>query len=306
MTGPGPALTVVVMGYRNQATIGEAVTSLLGQRAPEPFEVVVVTSGGDASAATVRATFPGLTVVESAERLLPGGARNAGVGVSRGAAVAFLAADCLAEPGWVAARLAAHRSGRPVVAGAMTSAPPHRPSGWASHFVLFCHRLPGRGPGVVAHPDAAAHGLSFDRSVLDRLGPFDADLRIGEDTEAARELMGLGIPVWFEPKVRTAHRGPHTLPALLRDHHRRGITSARAAAGGLRPTAPARALLGYPVAVAMVSRTTVAVAWRNGRGERLRLLVCLPWLGAAVAAGLAGRYRERLRAGRAPAAPTST
>src|SRR5690606_36734011 len=132
------------------------------------------------------------------------------------------------------------------------------------------------GAGRVAHPDAAAHGLSFHRTVLERLGPFDADLRIGEDTEAARQLNALDVTVWFAPGVRTAHRGPQTLRSTVRDHHRRGVTSARAAAGALRPTTRARAVVAYPLVVVLVVRSTIVVAWRNGRGERLRLLACLP------------------------------
>lgn len=301
-----PAITVVVMGYRNEATIGAALRSLADQESDDPFELVVVTSGGDRSADAARSAVPGVTVVESSERLLPGGARNAGVRASSGDIIAFLAADCLAEPGWTAARLAAHRAGHRVVAGAMTAAPPLRPSSLASHTVLFCQRLPGRGSGAVALPDAAAHGLSFDREVLDAIGPFDESMRVGEDTDAAQRLAELGEEIWLEAAVRTAHRGPSDTLAMLRDHHRRGAVSATAAGESLRPTALPRALIGYPVAVAAVSWTTFAIAWRNSPGERLRLVACAPWLVMAVGAGLLGRYRVRLGRGRAGVRQPST
>ncbi len=294
----GPAITVVVMGYRNEATIVAAVTSVLGQETTDPVEVVVVTSGGDGSAALVRSAFPELALVESASRLLPGGARNAGVAAGRGDIVAFLAADCLAEPGWVQARLAAHRAGHPVVAGAMTSAPPHRPSAVASHLALYCHRLPGRPAGPVDPTDPAAHGLSYDRPVLDRLGPFDPHVLVGEDTAAARRLGELGVPIWFEPRVRTAHRGPTGTRAMLADHHRRGRVAAQAAGPSARQGSRLRRAMALPAATAVISAQTAAAAWRNGRGERARLVVTLPWLVAAVAASLAGRYRERLRSDR--------
>jgi GT2 family glycosyltransferase len=287
-------MSIVVMGYRNEATIAAAVASLLSQAAVERVEVVVVTSGGDGSAAVVGALFGDVTVVESTEQLLPGGARNAGVGATSGGIVAFLAADCLAEPGWVAARLAAHRSGHPVVAGAMTCAPPASPSAWASYFTLFGHRLPGIGPRAISHPDPAAHGLSFDRAVLDRIGPFDADLLIGEDTDAARRLVARDIPVWFEPAVRTAHRGPGDTRALLADQRRRTSISARAKGASLVALSPGQAVWRYPGACLLGTGRTVRVAWRNGRGDRLRLSLCLPWIALARAASQAGTYRERL------------
>ena len=282
------------MGYQNEATIVAAVASLLDQAAPEPFEVVVVTSGGDDSAAAVAALADDVTVVDSAERLLPGGTRNAGVAATRGEIVAFLAADCLAEPGWVAARLAAHRSGHPVVAGAMTCALPAGLSAWASHFTLFGHRLPGIGPREISHPDPATHGLSFERAILERIGPFDSDLLIGEDTDAARRLAASNIPVWFDPGARTAHRGPRDTRALLADQRRRTRISARAKGASLVPISPTQAVWRYPSACLLGTGRTVRVAWRNGRGDRLRLLLCLPWIALARAAGQAGTYRERL------------
>lgn len=304
MTPSPAAITVVVMGYRNRATIVDAVASVVTQATPEPVEVVVVTSGNDGSGDAVRAAYPDLLVIDAPTRLLPGGARNAGVDAATGAVVAFLAADCLAEPGWVAARVAAHRAGHPVVAGAMTLAPPRPPSAWALHFDLYGARLPGRGVGPVLPSDPAAHGLSFDRAVLDRLGPFDATVRIGEDTDAARRLAALGVPVWFDPCVRTAHRGPATARALMEERYQRGLAATRA--GGPPPPNThtprrSRALAEIPVRWSRRMVRTVATGWRYGRPERLRLVVALPWIALGIGAGQAGRHQAQF----GPAVPDS-
>ena len=287
------------MGYRNQATIVRAVRSVLEQRAPEPFEVVVVTSGGDSSAAAVTAAFPDVTVIESRERLLPGRARNMGLRVASGEFVAFVAADCEAQPGWAAGRLAAHRRGHPVVAAALTNAGPDRPWAWASHFDLFCARLPGRPAGPVAYPDAAAHGLSFERSAVDLIGPFDERVHIGEDTDAARRLAETGMEIYFEPVVQTAHRGPEGTVALLRDHRRRARLAASHRADELPAITRWDAVRECGPAWWRRMRRSVVVSWRYADGERRRLLVSLPWLAAARVAAVAGWYRERLRASRA-------
>ena len=58
MSTAPPALSVVVMGYRNADTIDGAVRSVLGQDGAA-VEVLVVTSGGDRSAQIVRERHPG-------------------------------------------------------------------------------------------------------------------------------------------------------------------------------------------------------------------------------------------------------
>jgi GT2 family glycosyltransferase len=55
------------------------------------------------------------------------------------------------------------------------------------------------------------------RSLLEEVGPFDEDIRIGEDTIVLRKLARAGIPVWYQPSVRTGHPVPTSLTALLRD-----------------------------------------------------------------------------------------
>jgi glycosyltransferase involved in cell wall biosynthesis len=294
-------MSVVVMGYRNHDTIVGAVRSVLEQASADPYEVVVVVSGGDDSGNLIRGAFPELAVVDSPARLLPGAARNAGVENTRGDVVAFLAADCMAEPGWVAARLAAHRAGRMIVASAVTNGGRDRPWSWASYFDLFSGRLSGRPGGVVRPPDPAAHGLSYARSVLEQLGGFDEQLPAGEDTAAAVRADGLGFEVWFEPSIRTAHVGPSGTKELVCEQYRRGALRARVAAADLRPTTPWRALIAFVPVWSIWLRTRVVRSWRYAPELRSRLLLCLPWLAVARAAGVAGWYRERLRGSRAGA-----
>lgn len=289
----GPALGVVVLGYQNAHTIVAAVRSVLSQGSREAIEVVVVTSGGDDSAARVRAEFPDVPVHESAKRLMPGGARNLGVALTSAPFVAFLAADCEARPGWIGARLRAHRRGYRAVASAMTVAGPRRAALLAHLFLLYCSRLPGRGEGVVAWPDPAAHGLSFERKLLDELGPFDEEVRVGEDTKVAERLAQMGVEVWFEPEVQTAHRGPTTFGALMSDEYRRG--------GLIAGTTVSSTYLRHPLRdVRRQARRVVAVipiaafrqVWSFAPTERAALLGCWPWMVAGAIARRFGRSRS--------------
>ena len=290
-------LAVVVMGYRNEATIARAVASVVDQARLLPagsIEVVVVVSGqDDRSEAVLSDSHPEVEVVWSPDRLFAGGARNVGLRATSAPVVSFLAADCLAEPGWVSARLRSHRAGQRVVAGAMVSVPPWRPSAWASHVALFAMRLPGRGACPVVPPDPGAHGLSFERTVFDIVGEFDDSVRVSEDTELARRLAAAGIPIWFEPSVRTAHHGPRGALALARQHHARGVRSALAAHDDQRPIGVARAVVGVVLASARRTVWTVRVAWDYAPSVRAGTVACLPWLLLAHLSAAVGRAEVR-------------
>jgi GT2 family glycosyltransferase len=271
------------MGYRNGDTIVRAVRSVVGQ-ADADVEVVVVTSGGDDSADRVRDAFPGLAVVESPVRLLPGATRNRGVEASQGAVVAFLEGDCVAEPGWIAARRRLHDAGWPVVASAVTNGDRGHLAAWGFHFGIFGDRLAGRRAGRVAGTDGAAHGCSYVRTALDRVGPFDETIRIGEDTNAALALERLGVPIWYEPSVRTTHWGPRSSVELVRDRYRRGCNRGRTRGPVAR---------GW-IGVGRIWLRTVARLprmWRDAGGDRWWFLASLPWWMAGSAASLVGHQR---------------
>ena len=218
-----PVLSVIVCGYRNEATILRAVQSLHDQECEEHFEIVVATSGGDRTAELVRASYPHVGVLESPTRLLPGGTRNLGISGARGEIIAFLEADCEATPGWVRSRIALHRSGHGAVASAVTNDP--RGGVAARAWILLVHaaRLPGHEPGPADRD--RAYGLSFTRDLLERAGPFDEMLRTDEDTLMAERLQELGVVIWFDPAVCIEHIGPTRLRRLVKDQFRRGILS---------------------------------------------------------------------------------
>ena len=276
-------MSIVVMAYRNENTIVRAVRSVVDQ-ADDDVEVLVVTSGGGDTASLVGSAFPDVVVVESPERLLPGATRNRGVEASRGTVVAFLEGDCLAEPGWVERRRQLHDAGHAVVACAVTNG--HRRSGaaWGFHFGTYADRLGGRRAGWVPADDGAAHGCSFERSVLERIGPFDESMRIGEDTEASAAVGRTGTLIWYEPSVRTKHWGPSTTRALVADCYRRGCL--RGATRG-----PVAGTWTKVARVWVRTARRIPSIWRAANGDRWWFLASLPWWLLGVAARLVGNQR---------------
>ncbi len=138
-----------------------------------------------------------------------------------------MAADCIAQPGYVEARLRAHRDGAAVVAGAMVNAHPQSRSAAAAYLLLHRRRTPDTPAGR-----AGINPSSFDRAALASVGPFREDLRTGEDTELLRRLP-TGLVRWA-PEVRVAHRYPTSPRAFLRDQivrGRRRVTAERELSG---------------------------------------------------------------------------
>jgi peptidoglycan/xylan/chitin deacetylase (PgdA/CDA1 family)/GT2 family glycosyltransferase len=219
-SGARPALSAVVFGYRNEATILRAVRSLVEQDCDDAFEVVVATSGGDRSAELVREAFPAVKVAESPTRLLPGGVRNLGTALATGDVVGYLEADCVARPGWVRDRIALHRAGHEAVASSLDAMAGDGRVARAALYLVHPARLAGHPAGPAN--EYQVYGLSFTRELLERAGPFDETLRSYEDTAMADRLRFLGVEPWFAPSVCIEHDGPATLPELLRDQFARG------------------------------------------------------------------------------------
>ncbi len=275
-----------MLSYNNHETVLAAVDSVLEQ--DESVEVVVSHSGGGPTPALVAQARPQVRVVASEARRSCSEARNAGIQATRAPFVAFLEADCLAEPGWVAGRLREHRSGAEVVASAITNAFPSSRSAWASHLLRYQQRFPDT-------PAAARLmlGLSCHRNAFARFGSFREDLPGGEDSEFTARLLERLEIVWAGD-VRTAHRNARTPTALIGDHYRRGVRNARTqiALTGRPNTWPAarQALANIPRALRWARRL-------EAQGGGLRPIQSWPMLVPATAAYLAGLVAGRRNGG---------
>jgi glycosyltransferase involved in cell wall biosynthesis len=216
-----PVVSVIVPAYRGADTIRGVLRGLATQDLDEPFEVIVVASGGDATPDIVRRVFPEVILLSANGRLTPGAARNAGVAVSRGPIIAFLADDCVPQSDWIRLRLAAHRAGHALVGGFIDVAKPSTFAGWAQYFAKFwgMQRQVGRrsvGRGPLFH-------LSYQRLLLaDR---FDEELVAGEDTAFNHALVAAGHQVFFDAAIRVCHVNDRHLGDVLAAQREQGAAA---------------------------------------------------------------------------------
>jgi len=266
-----------VLSYQDEPFLVEAVRSVLDQDVA--VEVVVVNSGGGDPARRLAAAGLRVPVHNFPQRLYPGAVRNVGIDHTRAPYLAFLAADCLAAPGWAAARLREHRAGAAAVASALTNAYPESTTAWASLLLLHRRRLAATKPS-----QRLLYSLSYDRVLFDRFGRFREHLRAGEDTEFNARFREHAHTVLASGAV-TAHRYPTEVRTMLRDAFRRGRLQARMQ-GAIDGGGPQRVRVALPVPLDTLR--VLVLSGRSPRRERGRLLRAWPLVVAGGVAYTAG------------------
>lgn len=244
----GSDFACVVIGLHAVAELVRAVDSLLSQ-VPAPL-IIVVNSGRGDLAALLGARIEKVISASIPQRVYVGAARNVGAALAPSGWVGFLASDCIAEPGWVAARLRHHRAGAVAVSTALLPANKKSAISWAAHLRLYSRRMPDTRAELVLH-----FGLSYDRLLLQALGWFEPGMRFSEDTYLNAKLRAAHECV-FAPEVATLHPSPERLIPAISDSYLRARrrTQYVPAMSYLGLAAPATALLGTYLAGSRWSR----------------------------------------------------
>lgn len=289
-------------------------------------DVLVVDDGS-------RTPVPGATIRHGAPHG-PAGARNAGWRAASTALVAFVDADVVPDPGWLAPLLA-HFDDPRVAAVApriVADARDLQPLWLAAYervrspLDLGPDSSPVRPKARVPYVPTAA--LVVRRTVLEEVGGFDEAMRVGEDVDFVWRLHEAGWRVRYEPESVVHHPARSTITQWLRQRFDYGTSAAPLASrhpGDVAPvavsgwSAAAWGLVaaGHPVAgVATAAGTTVLLApklqplpdaWREAvrlagmghllAGRRLADAVTRTWWPAALAAApLSKRARRALAA----------
>lgn len=226
MNPADPLLSVVIASYNAIRTIPACLDSLRRQETRIPFEVCLVDSSSDGTAALVRERYPEVRLLASGSRLHPGDARNRALSVARAQVIAFLDADCLVEPSWVDTLWEAHRAGDLLVGGVVDNARRGSLVGWAYYLCEFSLWLPARRPRRI--PEVAGCCLSIKRAAYDRFGPF-LEGTYSSDTAFQWKAARAGETVRFLPAIRVYHDSPTGFRHFLTHtfEHRRAYARVR-------------------------------------------------------------------------------
>jgi glycosyltransferase involved in cell wall biosynthesis len=191
-------VSVIIPVFNREAYLPEAIESVLKQTRPAD-EILVLDDGStDRSAEVARSYGERLRCVSQANQGI-GGARNAGIALTKGDLVAILDSDDLWTENKLERQCAAFEA-RPELD------------------MVFCRMKQFFSPEVGASerrsfyeeemPACFASGMLARRKILDEIGPFDTNLRVGEFISWFGRAQEKGIRSEIVPEV-LVHRRVH-------------------------------------------------------------------------------------------------
>lgn len=290
-----PAVSVLIPAYDSHATIGGCLEALARQTFRD-FEAIVVDSGPDGTTERMVAErFPWVRYRRSARRLLPHGARNAGVEMARAELFVFTDPDVYAHPDWLERLVASHRESGEVIVGAL-SCFGGRWLDQGIHLCKFSKWLPAGPPRPVDMSPTA--NMLIARPRFEEAGGLPGDVFLG-DVTLSWSLRDSGRGLRFEPRAVVEHDHRQGFRDFLRERYTRGkmFGDLRSARLGERRGAILGYLLATVVPVRLARILALVASHARGAGQTGLYLATLPLVLAGHAASLAGEvvaYTRRL------------
>lgn len=218
-------VTIVIAVYNGATTIAACVSSLLAVHYPrESLEIVVVDNGStDGTLGRLRAFGDDIRVLHEPTRSASA-ARNCGIRGARGALIAFTDADCVVEPGWLAALTAPLGDSLVgVVGGPILSRAGGNRIEQFGEVIHDQHRaIENEHPPYVASGNWASR-----REVLTRAGLFDETLSRSQDVDLAWRILQAGYRLVYAPGAIVHHRNEHTVWGLMSEGYVHGLHGVR-------------------------------------------------------------------------------
>jgi glycosyltransferase involved in cell wall biosynthesis len=173
----------------------------IGTRAPD--EVVVADNGSEVLPEAICARYPFVRLIRETTPG-PGPARNAGIALTSGDILAFIDADCVAAPGWLAAAEAEIlMPGTTVLGGDVRIhyANPARLTLLEAYESIYAYRM----DRYIARDNFTGTGnLVMKRAVFEDVGPF-AGLSVAEDIDWGKRATAKGYRIRYVAGMRVYH-----------------------------------------------------------------------------------------------------
>jgi len=206
-----PRISVVIPHLNQHEHLTRCLASLAaGLRLPD--EIFVVDNGSRELPQAVCAAHPGVTLLQEPIPG-PGPARNRGIAAASGDILAFIDADCLADPGWLAAAEAAMADPAATILGGdvrIAYADPSRLTAIEAYESVYAYRM----DRYIAQQGFTGTGnLVVRREVLGAVGPF-AGVGVAEDRDWGQRATAFGFAIRYVPGMKVYHPARQTFAEL--------------------------------------------------------------------------------------------
>lgn len=164
-------------------------------------------------------------LIDTGQPVHPGTARNIGIKSTTADLLIFLDSDCLPQPGWLVAHLAAQAAGHPIVGGGVL--PDGRNFWGLSYNLAMFHEYFTTGvPGP--RDFLPTLNLSVARQVIEVVGLLDEHLPRSQDVDWTTRMNRMGFQPYFWPDAAIQHwHNRTTISRVWRDCARSGYHARR-------------------------------------------------------------------------------
>lgn len=214
------SVSVIIPHFNQPEELRRCLSSLTGQMTRGPgVELIVVDNGSTEMPAVVVADFPGVRLAQELTKG-PGPARNQGVTLAKGAILAFIDADCVADPGWLQAIVGRFADPSVQVLGGDVQIL-HRDERHPTAIECFEAEFGYRMEHYIKGQNFTGTGnLAMRRAVFDLVGGF-AGIGVAEDRDWGQRAFAKGVRITWAPEMLAFHPARTTFAELARkwDRH---------------------------------------------------------------------------------------
>ncbi|MBW4656760.1 MAG: glycosyltransferase family 2 protein [Kaiparowitsia implicata GSE-PSE-MK54-09C] len=215
-----PRISVIIPHLNEPDDLRKCLAALGSQASDKAVEIIVVDNGSKQMPEFATALVPGLTLLRELSPG-PGPARNKGAAAAKAPLLAFIDADCVAAPGWLAAieRCFDERRDIDFAGGDIRILPanPERLTAVEAYESVYSYRTQDYAErlGFAATGNMAVRAATF-RAV----GPFGG-IKMMEDTEWGQRASALGHKIAYIPEARVLTPSCRSFAELARrwDRH---------------------------------------------------------------------------------------
>lgn len=212
-------ISVIIPHFNQPALLARCLVALVPQAAAQGAEIIVVDNGSHEMPQAVVDQFPGVRLTREATPG-PGPARNHGVGLARGNILAFIDADCVPAPGWLAEIARRFADPEVLVLGGdvqILLEDPAHPTAIECYEAEFGYRM----EHYIRRQNFTGTGnLAMRRQVFDQVGGF-AGIGVAEDRDWGHRAFAQGVRITWAPQMLAFHPARVTFAELTRkwDRH---------------------------------------------------------------------------------------